>query len=396
MRIGIDARALQGEQRFRGIGTFTAAVLRSLSKLDDTNCYEIFLSKNLTSDIDPAPQFHCTFVHTRSPHPVVARIKNAMRRDITIKPADKVTVFLQPDPAFGRARGATKNVLVVHDLIGLVFYRAYYPKLTKLIKAGPKAIIGNWLRRMLFHWSLGEIRRADQIIAISESTKHDLIHHLGLAPHKIDVVHEAFDADVYHRGAAMQTPSPIALTPFILYAGGADFRKNISALITAFEALKEQGYPGKLVLVGNDFSDQKIKEQSDLRLHIAHSRWKSHIVCPGFVDNVTLAALYARADVFVFPSLYEGFGIPILEAMACGCPVVALKNSAIPEVAGDAALLVESPDALQTAINQVLDDKALRSRLVIAGIKQAKNFGWKKSAKAILAVLKRVAHEDSG
>ena len=176
---------------------------------------------------------------------------------------------------------------------------------------------------------------------------------------------------------------------FILGLGTLEPRKNFARLIAAFgQLVRETGLPHALVIGGKPgwlYEDiYRQANQEDLA---------GRVLFPGFVADEDLPALYSLADVFVFPSLYEGFGIPVLEAMACGTPVVTSNNSSLPEAAGSAALMVEATDSteLAEAIAKVLNDTELRRRMIAAGYDQARRFTWQRSAQALLEAYERAA-----
>jgi glycosyltransferase involved in cell wall biosynthesis len=227
-------------------------------------------------------------------------------------------------------------------------------------------------------------RRASRIIAVSDATKADIVELLDVDPARIAVTHlgveERFQpaspgqvAEVRERYAVEQ--------PFVLYVGTLEPRKNLPALLRAFARIKDD-VPHNLALAGakgwrsREFQDAV--EQANLgdRLRLL-----------GFVDERDLPALYSAADLFAFPSLYEGFGLPVLEAMACGAPVVTSDVSSLPEVAGDAALLVDPANetALGEAIVRGLTDERERTRLSAAGKLRAAAFTWQATARATAA-----------
>lgn len=232
-------------------------------------------------------------------------------------------------------------------------------------------------------------RRADRVIAISSASANDIAGHLRVSPERIDVVPLGFG-----------TPQRIAPTPegelrnrlrlgegpILLNVGVQKVHKNQLRLVQALPAVRE-AHPGtQLVLAGGrtPYGDTLREEAFRLGLDDA-------VLLPGYVDGADLEGLYAAASAFVFPSLNEGFGLPLLEAMGRGVPVVTSASSSMPEVAGDAALLVDptSPEAIADATVRVLGDDALRRRLVAAGRTRPGDFTWERAAKGTLASWRR-------
>jgi glycosyltransferase involved in cell wall biosynthesis len=231
-------------------------------------------------------------------------------------------------------------------------------------------------------------RRAAGVFAVSENTKQDVTHYTGCAPGKITVTYEAADP-AYRR---IDDPDRLRtvrekyhLPPrFVLYTGSLSPRKNLVRLLQAFAQVCGR-IPHRLVLTGSkSWKDRSVYERMDaLKL-------RDRVVQLGYVEEEDMPALYTAADVYAYPSLYEGFGLPVLEAMQCGCPVVASRASSIPEVAGEAAILVNPCDvnAIADAIHTVLTDRPIRERLVAAGVQQAARFSWRRCAETMLAVIR--------
>jgi glycosyltransferase involved in cell wall biosynthesis len=185
------------------------------------------------------------------------------------------------------------------------------------------------------------------------------------------------------RLAAIRAKYRLGAEPFFLGIGTLQPRKNYQRLIQAFSNIKNQISNTKLVIVGG-----KGWMYDDIFSQVKRLGLEDHVLFPGFVDDDDLPALYSAAEALAYPSIYEGFGLPLLEAMACGTPVVTSVTSSLPELAGDAALLVEPTDidALATAMRRLLQDADLRRRLVAAGFEQIRKFTWEKAAAQLLAV----------
>jgi glycosyltransferase involved in cell wall biosynthesis len=249
------------------------------------------------------------------------------------------------------------------------------------------------LRRNLFPL----LGLADHVIAISRCTKFDLMTHLNVPETKITVIHHGVDHEVFHG----RYPAPdIAATrrryglpaSYILYVAGMDIRKNHRLLIDAFHYLNRTNSSGfSLALVGPGRVTAAIRDQ------VTQRRLQGKVHFLGEVPLRDLARLYAGAGLFAFPSLYEGFGNPLLEAMAAGAPVVALKRSTVPEIAGDAALLVEDNEyaAFGQAMARVLADPGLAGALRRKGQARAAEFTWEKTARLTLETYRRLLESSS-
>ncbi len=268
----------------------------------------------------------------------------------------------------------TATVLTVHDLI---FER--FPQHHTLTN------------RLYLKWAMPLfVRRADAVIAVSHSTKQDLVELYGTPPAKIHVIHEGIDdrfAPIgppgIHRVKSKYSPD----RPYLLMVGTLEPRKNHAAALTLLARLKAEEFPHRLIIVGGKgWLFEPIKRQvDDLGL-------TDDVVFAGFVGDDELPALYTGADCVVMPSLYEGFGFPVLEAMACGVPVVCSNVSSLPEVAGDAAFLVAPTDgdALHAAVRRVLTEPDLARSLAANGQRQAANFRWERCAAETAALYQEV------
>ncbi len=268
-----------------------------------------------------------------------------------------------------------KTVFTLHDLI-FRFYPEYHLPLNKWFLTSTMPLF---------------LKRADAIIAVSECTKRDAIQLYHVPPEKITVIHEGVNETL----RPVCDPETLARTrarwakgqPFMLFVSTIEPRKNLSAVVDALRWLRGRGYPHRLVVAG-----RKGWLYQETLEHARASGLNSEIDWLDYVSDADLAALYSACDVFVFPSLYEGFGLPPLEAMACGAPVVASNVSSLPEVLGDAALLVNPRDvaALAGAIECVLTDPVLREELRSKGIRRAAQFSWERAAQQTLEVYRAV------
>jgi len=233
-------------------------------------------------------------------------------------------------------------------------------------------------------------RRADGIIVVSENTRRDLIAAYDLPPEKVTVVYEA--ADPRFCPQPPETVSPICgryglPERYLLFVGTIEPRKNLTRLVKAFEIIYPEGLTDGLVIVG-----RRGWLYDDLFALLERSPVRDAVIFPGYVPDGDLPAIYTGAQALVFPSIYEGVGLPVLEAMACGTPVVCSNASSIPEVGGDAVLYFDPVDVdmMAEAILQVLRDAALRGAMRERGLAQAARFSWERAAQETRAVYERI------
>jgi glycosyltransferase involved in cell wall biosynthesis len=278
---------------------------------------------------------------------------------------------------------ARRCVATVHDLGFLHFPEAHR----------------RWDRRYLA-WATGwNARQSTVVIADSRATRTDLLREHRVQPSRVRVVHLGRDeslAPVRDPVALDRVRARYEIGPrYLLYVGTLQPRKNLGRVIEAFARLA--GLPGmeeaQLILAG-----KRGWLYEDLFVQVSRLGLEGRVRFPGYADHADLAALYSGATGFVFPSLYEGFGMPVLEAQSCGVPVMTSNNSSLPEIAGDAALLVDphDVDAIAAAMLRLATDDALRAELVERGLANAQRFSWEKCARETLAVLESVVGERSG
>lgn len=249
-----------------------------------------------------------------------------------------------------------------------------------------------WRQRLYLRWGTRwSVAAATRVIAVSRATAADVLAHAGGDPARLRVVYEA--------GARLEPPTPAQIAAvrarlglpaaYALYVGTLQPRKNLARLVEAYTRLAVAGRADfDLVLAGRAGS-----QAAPLLDAVRRSPVTSRIHLPGYVDDADLPALLAGARVFCYPSLYEGFGLPVLEAQQLGVPVMTANNSSLPEIAGDAAILVDAldVDAIADAMLRLSRDEELRSRLIAAGYANVQRFSWDKAASETLAVLEEAA-----
>jgi glycosyltransferase involved in cell wall biosynthesis len=374
LTVGFDATA--AARQSAGIGRYARELLRALAQQDDGTRFRLFYASGSLPE-NHMPPLPGRFRVRRLP--LSDRITNAVwhrtRLPIPIQPLiGGFDLFHSPD--FTAPPVMRKPVVItVHDLAFERRPECAYPTLREYLKrVVPRAA-----------------RSATHIIAVSEQTKRDLIELYGIDPARITVVYEGVAAVLNERPTRYVARSLVARLgiedPYILSVGTLEPRKNYPRLLEAYGMLRDRGERRRLVIAGGR---GWLYEPIFKRLDELHLRDHVNFVQP---NDAHLAALYAAADAFVYPSLYEGFGIPPLESLAAGVPSAVSSSSSIPEVVGDAAVVFDPEDseAIADALNQVLNDAAVRSRLAHDGPARAALFGWPRAAQETVAVYRRVA-----
>lgn len=277
-------------------------------------------------------------------------------------------------PFLGPAAGA-RRVVTIHDAFAYVDPRTH-----------------NRLDNWRYRWQLpSAARRADAVITVSNCSKRDLTRHLRLDPDQVHVISEGVDPQFSHEPEPNELHRILARyhikRPYLLYVGGINGRKNIARLYEAYACVRKRHADLALVIVG-----KRQWRASDIDLTARRLGLESVVQYTGYMPDADLPAIYGAAEAFVFPSLYEGFGLPPLEAMACGTPVVTSNTSSLPEVVEDAALTVDPCDvgALVKAIERVLSDATLRSELRARGIQRAHHFTWQRAAGETVALYEQI------
>jgi glycosyltransferase involved in cell wall biosynthesis len=372
MRVAIDARKLHDF----GIGTYIRNLLRHLARTDHSTEYVLLCGE---ADLGVAAQLGPNFRAVLEPSP-----NYSLREQVHVPwvlRRERPDLYHAPHyvlPAGVRC----PSVVTIHDCIHLMFPQ-YLPN--RLAYAYARAQM----------WSAA--RRSDCILTVSEASKRDILHLFNVPPEKIVVVYNAIDSHFAN------TPSEDAVTrvreryqldhKFVLYVGNIKPHKNLVRLIEAFDELRQGDLEDlKLLIIGD-----QISRLPALRRAVHRHKLHKQVRFLGYVGDDQLAILYRLASVFVFPSLYEGFGLPPLEAMASGTPVVTSNVSSLPEVVGDAAVLVNpyDVDAIVDGLRRVLTDPVLAADMRRKGIERAREFSWERSVAKTWAVYQTIAGKAS-
>jgi glycosyltransferase involved in cell wall biosynthesis len=370
VKIAIDARKL----RDYGIGTYIRNLLRHLSRIDSTTEYLLICRGEDCVALEALGENFRAIVESSAPYSF--REQLAVPLDLR---REGIDLFHAPHyvlPPLTPCRA----VVTIHDCIHLRFPQ-YLPN--RLAYGYARASL--WIAT---HWS-------SRVLTVSEASKRDILRYFRVAESKIDVIYNAIDerfGEAPDEEEVARVRERYQLNdPFVLYAGNIKPHKNLERLIEAFHELRKGELEHvKLLIIGDEIS-----KYATLRRAVHHYKLHKHVRFFGFVPDKTLAVLYRLASVFVFPSLYEGFGLPPLEAMASGTPVITSNVSSLPEVVGDAALLIDPYDAgaIAAAMRRVLTEPALREDLRLRGLQRVREFSWERSVRRVREIYGEVLAE---
>jgi glycosyltransferase involved in cell wall biosynthesis len=373
MRIAIDIRRVN---EF-GIGTYIWNLVRNLSQLDDRNEYLLAGTDKNFHELGPLRPNFTKFLQSDR----AGSWREQLSLSLALRRCSPDVVHIPHHDCPFMMPG--RLVVTIHDCVH--------------VKFPPENL--SRLRRYELYWRTKRaVESATQILAVSNSTRDDLLNIFNLEANRISVVHNALDERF--SGDENGTDRKTVLEryqlhdPFILYSGRIRPHKNIHRLIEAFAVLKselrddEQFRNLKLIVIGDELSHHQY-----LRLTVVRSGVQQDVRFFGFVPKSVLQVFYQSAVLFAFPSLYEGFGLPPLEAMASRTPVLASNTSSLPEVLGDAALLVNPENVFEIArgMKSILMEDALRARLVERGTNHISKFSWTAAAKQVIEAYKRAA-----
>ena len=361
MRIAIDVRKFHDF----GIGTYIRNLVHQLSRIDQETEYVLICRpQDLPRIRIPGPNFRAV-VEPAKPYSISEQVRVPM----TLL-REHIDLFHAPHYVLPPAIHC-RSVVTIHDCIHLMFPQ-YLPG--RLAHAYAKLQL----------WTAAH--RSDHILTVSEASKLDILRRFRIPADKVTVVYNAIDARLAREPADEEVDRVIARyqlrDPFALYVGNIKPHKNLERLIEAFHQLRQESAfeALKLVIIGDEIS-----KYQGLRRAVHVHKLHKHVRFFGFVPLETLAVLYQLASVFVFPSLYEGFGLPPLEAMYFGTPVVTSNVSSLPEVVGDAAMLVDpySAESIADGMRRVLTDEHLRAFLRERGMARAREYSWEQSVRQI-------------
>jgi glycosyltransferase involved in cell wall biosynthesis len=372
-RLGIDVTSAVTQRA--GIGRYTRELVQALVKYDNAFEYVLFSAKPKKPTAIPLRINEKSQVQIRQApfsEQWLYRLWHRLRIPLPVQLiTGQLDLFYSPDFVLPPVQGDIPTVLTVHDLSFIHYPETFTKSLT------------NYLNRVVPR----SVHRASHILADSQATKDDLLTIWGVPDEKVSVIYSGVDRSFRpsrdkEKLAELRDKYELGTDPYILSVGTIQPRKNFRMLIRAFKSVAEN-YPHRLIIAGGkgwlyEETFQEVKTQG----------LENKVQFIGFVDDKDLPALYSEATLFAFPSLYEGFGLPILEAMACGVPVVISDASCMPEIAGEAALALAASgqDEWATGIQNLLEDPSRRMKMVAAGFLRARQFSWRVAAEQLADV----------
>lgn len=373
MKIAINTLAVTPDRS--GAKTYPVNLVRNIADIDNTNTYFLILNK-MNEHMFPINKsnFHRVVFPLTSDNKLLRILLEQILIPIYIKKY-KIDVLFSPGNITTIFSGC-KKIVTINDI-------------------GYKEIPGLLSKQRIFYYSTFlpvSVKKSDFIITISKSIRNKISHEFKTINKNIKVIYHGIDLSGFSDRESRRINDLEGSEKFIFFLSTLHKHKNPDKLIESFAILKSKyNIPHKLVIAGRD-PGNRIKELSRLCESLAI---KKEVIFTGRLDFKGILWCYQNADVFVFPSSHEGFGLPVLEAMACGTPVVASNRMSVPEVAGDAALIVD-PDNIEEmaeAIYRVIRDEKLRESLIRKGYERVREFSWEKTARETIKVFEEVADE---
>ncbi len=404
MIIGIDASRANLLHK-TGTEWYSFYLIKNLAAIDKTNTYWLYINKPARSELIEAVNDNPNFSFKFLKWPffsfwTLGRLTLEMlwcRPDVLFVPAHTLPLF-----------SPRRTLNTIHDIAFVRAHNLYRAVEAKTGSAGMRRLINFFVKLLTLgryrsdsvdylYWSTAfALRHARKIIAVSEFTKQDILNLYPKTPaDKVAVIHNGYNNELYRRLPATPEKTAAVLdkyaleAPYFLYVGRLEKKKNISALVEAFASLREN-HPeikAKLVLIGDAGFGY-----DEIRYTIEEFNLNRKVIMPGWVAEEDMPYIMNAAAAFIFPSKHEGFGIPVLQALACGIPTAVSDLSVLREVAGDAVLYFNQNDThlLAEAMKKILTDEDLRKTLVIKGLERVKKFSWRKCAEETLALIENL------
>lgn len=428
MKIALDVSPLQGPHRMRGIGAVLINIINSLSEQDKEAHKFVFymeadISKDTFKDIDldgidyeirHKPHIHPSKLQLPGKFNIFAKATRKSTALYRIKNGIKgydysgVDVYLHTDQmqVMPRMHGV-KKIMIAYDVIPYIFERDYlwsYKTARKMGLSKTRSLAA-WLSRYTYISKLKHnVKKSSVVLAISKQTKKDFVEFTKVQPDKVHVWYLGVDSVAENKSSEeplsrfiqtswgnIRRPYSIDKSiPFILFLGGTDSRRKLDDLATAFDRLKARGYNIKLFLSGDILEGPDNLPVLNSREALMGSSYKDDIVYFGFTNEAEKKWLYEHALAFVYPSKYEGFGLPVLEAMSYGTPVVAYRNAATLEIAGDAVLFADNSVEMSRELISLLDHPNKKVQLSEKGLHNVKKYTWDKTALELSKILELI------
>ncbi len=428
MKIGIDLSPLQGPHKMRGIGAVTTNIIDNIQSSDKKNIEFVFyvddmvdedkhkfIENSLNTDdlkyvVRKKPEYSVKKINLPYKLNLISKIIYMLRatyrfyRGIKGYAYDDLDVYIHTDQLLAMPKmPKIKKIIIAYDLIPYILESDYLWGYSTARKNGlnKKASIAALVRRRNYYFKLIiNTKRADLILAISNSTKSDIIKYLGVSSSKISVWYLGSDSNSRvtksimpsHRyvktswGNIRRPYSPNLKIPYLLFLGGTDERRRLDDLVLAFNHLRAQGLQLQLYLSGDILQGSDNLPVKRNREALSDSSYKEDIVYFGYTNEAEKKWLYENSLAFIYPSIYEGFGLPILEAMVNGAPVITYKNSSLFEVAKNHALYANDGFGIMVQVEQLLDNN-IRNNYIRNGRIYASAFSWDSSVRNLMQIL---------
>lgn len=392
MNILIDGQTLHTYERHRGIGRYVIEVLKQFvtQSPDDNIIISTFKEVDLCDlpeVIKKSVKFRMVDLDSDSCNTYLKELQHRQALEDIVS-QERIDIYWNPNPLMtnvffaGKIKGC-HSIATVHDVIPLIFPQAYLDNL-------PMDVFENYMTRLI------KLSSFDHVIAVSQSTKDDLIKHTSVQNNKISVIHEGVDSSFFEK-VKDDDRNEIKLRyglpgDFIFTIGGPNFRKNNNNLMKAFSILINKYSKDICLVIGSSYD---VNTKDEMKTLARNEGIADRVMFIGEIPDGDLPVIYNISKIFVFPSLYEGFGLPVLEAMATGRTVVVSSNSSVPEVVGDCGLYFDPYNVEDMAgkMNEVLDDINLLQAMSKAAIIRAREFGWDKTAKQMLQIMESLLIE---
>lgn len=397
MVIGIDIRALQTGHKFRGIGEVAKQVTNRILKRAEKDGHSIiFYEYDYEEDpkdlliIPKKLNYRVIKLGAMPERDLTRSLRQKIQHNLSqlfgnpIRGSEKSDVFIQYDYAFGVPKN-TRTILIKHDLIPYVFWdnffeSAWVPFKNRALRTTLRTLFANYKYKRILSRSL---KNAGLIISVSNSTKSDLKRFMGVSSERVKVTPLGVNIKPA-KTAGTAEAYDVPTKPYLLFVGAGDERRRVADLVDAYNNLKADNYDIQLVLVGENFKKPELIPNKQTRDAVLKSSYKKDILTLGYVDDLAKQKLFKGAIAFVYPTLYEGFGIPILEAFLLGCRVITYRNSSIPEVGGNHAIYAKDWQDIVHATQQLLaEDKGAARAHKEKAKEYAEQFTWDKTAAGI-------------